>query len=60
MPIYQYKCDSCGAELEAIQKMSDDRLTICPKCDEPALIKQLTSGSFILKGSGWFGKSDNK
>lgn len=57
MPIYQYKCSNCGAEIEVVQKMSDEPLTICHNCNEPTLIKQLSAGSFILKGSGWFGKS---
>ena len=34
MPTYQYRCNNCGNELEIVQKMSDDSLTICPKCEK--------------------------
>ena len=54
MPIYQYKCTDCGHQLEALQKMSDPRLTDCPECQKPSLRKQLTAAAFKLKGSGWY------
>ena len=54
MPIYAYKCASCGATKDALQKMSDPPLTVCPSCGEPALQKQLTAAGFQLKGSGWY------
>jgi putative FmdB family regulatory protein len=54
MPIYQYKCTDCGHQLEALQKMSDPRLTDCPACQKPSLLKQLTAAAFKLKGSGWY------
>jgi putative FmdB family regulatory protein len=54
MPIYQYKCTDCGHQLEALQKMSDPRLTHCPECQKPSLRKQLTAAAFKLKGSGWY------
>ncbi|MFT4628965.1 MAG: putative FmdB family regulatory protein [Arenicella sp.] len=54
MPIYQYKCTDCGNQLEALQKMSDPRLTDCPACQKPSLRKQLTAAAFKLKGSGWY------
>ncbi|MFT5137764.1 MAG: putative FmdB family regulatory protein [Arenicella sp.] len=54
MPIYQYKCTDCGHQLEALQKMSDPRLTDCPACQKPSLRKQLTAAAFKLKGSGWY------
>ena len=54
MPIYQYQCADCGHALEALQKMSDPRLVDCPKCQAPALKKQLTSAAFKLKGTGWY------
>ena len=54
MPIYQYKCTDCGHQLEALQKMSDPRLTDCPACQKPNLRKQLTAAAFKLKGSGWY------
>ncbi|MFC1747319.1 FmdB family zinc ribbon protein [Pseudomonadota bacterium] len=54
MPIYEYKCDSCGHQLETIQKMSDPALTDCPECKEAQLKKLISAGAFQLKGSGWY------
>jgi putative FmdB family regulatory protein len=54
MPIYEYRCDACGHELEAMQKMSDAPLSECPKCGEKALKKQLSAAGFRLKGGGWY------
>ncbi len=50
MPIYEYKCDSCGHRMEAIQKMSDPVLKECPSCNESALVKLMSAGSFQMKG----------
>ena len=54
MPIYEYCCESCGHEFEAIQKMSDEPLVACPTCREPALKKRISAAAFRLKGSGWY------
>ena len=54
MPIYAYKCDSCGFAKDVLQKMSDAQLTQCPSCGAPAFKKQLTAAGFQLKGSGWY------
>jgi putative FmdB family regulatory protein len=54
MPIYAYKCDSCGHTKDVLQKMSDAPLTDCPACGAPAFKKQLTAAGFQLKGSGWY------
>lgn len=54
MPIYEYRCNSCGHELEAIQKFSDPVLTDCPACSEPALKKLISVAGFQLKGTGWY------
>ncbi|EGW53722.1 FmdB family zinc ribbon protein [Candidatus Endoriftia persephonae] len=54
MPIYEYRCEACGHELEALQKMSDALLTDCPECGQPALKKQLSAAGFRLKGGGWY------
>lgn len=63
MPIYEYKCDACGHEMEAMQKMADDPLTECPKCHKKALKKLVSATGFRLSGSGWYEtdfKSGNK
>ncbi|WP_298933876.1 FmdB family zinc ribbon protein [uncultured Ramlibacter sp.] len=54
MPIYAYKCSSCGHAKDVLQKMSDDPLTVCPACGAAAFSKQLTAAGFQLKGSGWY------
>ena len=54
MPIYAYKCDSCGHAKDVLQKMSDPLLTDCPACGASTFKKQLTAAGFQLKGSGWY------
>lgn len=54
MPIYAYKCESCGHSKDVLQKMSDAPLTDCPQCGAATFKKQLTSAGFQLKGSGWY------
>ncbi len=54
MPIYAYKCESCGFAKDVLQKMSDAQLTDCPSCGASAFRKQLTAAGFQLKGSGWY------
>jgi putative FmdB family regulatory protein len=54
MPIYAYKCESCGFAKDVLQKISDAPLQDCPTCGEPTFKKQLTAAGFQLKGSGWY------
>jgi len=54
MPIYAYRCQDCGHEVEILQKISDTPLTRCPACERPSLVKQVTAAGFHLKGSGWY------
>ena len=54
MPIYAYRCEACGHELDALQKISDPPLKDCPECGAAALAKQITAAAFRLKGSGWY------
>jgi len=63
MPIYEYRCESCGHELEVMQKLADAPLTDCPECEDAALRKKISAVGFRLKGSGWYEtdfKSGNK
>lgn len=63
MPIYEYQCQQCGHQLEALQKISDPPLSECPQCQEQALHKLVSAASFRLKGGGWYEtdfKSGNK
>jgi putative FmdB family regulatory protein len=54
MPIYAYKCTSCGYAKDVLQKVSDAPLTQCPQCEAVTFAKQLTAAGFQLRGSGWY------
>ena len=54
MPIYAYKCGSCGHAKDVLQKISDAPLTACPACGAEQFTKQITAAGFQLKGSGWY------
>ena len=54
MPIYEYRCSSCGHELEALQKLSEAPLSACPSCAKDTLVKLVSAAGFQLKGSGWY------
>ncbi len=54
MPIYEYRCDSCGHDLEVLQKISDAPRRDCPACNEPTLRKLVSAAGFRLKGTGWY------
>ena len=54
MPFYEYRCESCGHEMEALQKISDSPLVDCPECSQPALKKLISAVGFRLKGGGWY------
>lgn len=54
MPIYEYKCESCGHEMEVMQKMADEPLTECPQCHKKALKKLVSAAGFRLSGNGWY------
>ena len=59
MPIYGYRCESCGNEFEILQKMSDPALKTCPKCSG-ALRKMVYAAGVIYKGSGYYSTDYNK
>ncbi|MEM6576317.1 MAG: zinc ribbon domain-containing protein [Pseudomonadota bacterium] len=54
MPFYEYRCEECGHELEALQKISDEPLVDCPNCGASALRKLVSAAAFRLKGGGWY------
>ncbi len=54
MPIYEYRCSSCGHQQEYLQKLSDPQHTKCSQCGKEALTKMVTAAGFQLKGSGWY------
>ncbi|MQA97633.1 MAG: FmdB family transcriptional regulator, partial [Streptosporangiales bacterium] len=53
MPTYQYACTECGEQLEAVQKFSDDPLTVCPACNGK-LRKVFSAVGIVFKGSGFY------
>jgi putative FmdB family regulatory protein len=54
MPIYEYRCTSCGFQKEYLKKISDPVMTVCPECHQQTFSKMLTAAGFQLKGSGWY------
>ena len=54
MPIYEYRCASCGTTHEVLQKISEAPPTACPTCRAHALTKVVSAAGFHLKGSGWY------
>ena len=63
MPIYEYRCSSCGHQQEFLQKLSDPPHTRCTKCGAESFAKMVTAAGFQLKGGGWYAtdfKGDQK
>ena len=54
MPIYAYRCSTCGHAQDVLRKVSDPPLNVCPSCGAPTFVKQVTAAGFQLKGSGWY------
>src|SRR3954464_15368046 len=54
MPIYAYRCTTCGNAQDMLRKISDPPLNVCPACGAPTFVKQVTAAGFQLKGSGWY------
>jgi putative FmdB family regulatory protein len=55
MPTYEYECSACGHGFEALQSMTEPKLTKCPKCGKKKLQRLIGSGSgMIFKGSGFY------
>ena len=64
MPIYEFQCQACGAEIEVLQKISDPHITDCEACGKAKMRKKVTAAAFRLSGAGWyetdFKESDKK
>jgi putative FmdB family regulatory protein len=54
MPLYEYRCESCGHQFEVIQKFSDAPIEVCPNCKSGPVVKLLSSPAIQFKGSGWY------
>jgi putative FmdB family regulatory protein len=59
VPTYQYTCTDCGEPLEAVQKFSDDPLTVCPVCGGK-LRKVFSAVGIVFKGSGFYRNDSRK
>lgn len=56
MITYEYECSNCQHRWEAKQNISDPKLTTCPECHQETAQRLISSGTFVLKGQGWFNK----
>jgi len=54
MPIYEYRCTDCGHRLEALQRLADRPLHVCPAWGKESLTRLMSAVGFRLKGSGWY------
>ncbi|HVY92974.1 MAG TPA: zinc ribbon domain-containing protein [Bryobacteraceae bacterium] len=54
MPIYEYRCHSCGKKFEAMQKFSDEPLTVHPECGSGPVDRLISAPALQFKGSGWY------
>jgi putative FmdB family regulatory protein len=59
MPVYTYRCDSCGTQFERHQSFNDAPLKTCPECRKKSLRKVITPTRVIFKGSGFYA-TDNR
>jgi putative FmdB family regulatory protein len=53
MPIYEYKCQKCGKQFEALQGINDPDVKSCKFC-RGKVHKLISMTSFTLKGTGWY------
>lgn len=60
MPVYEYKCDACGHDLEVMQKMTEEPKKMCPQCHKRKLRRVLGAPAVIFKGTGWTPKSHSQ
>ena len=56
MPVYAYRCKTCGVKFERVQRFSDDPVSVCPECDEATVTRIIQPAGIIFKGSGWYVK----
>jgi putative FmdB family regulatory protein len=54
MPVYTYKCETCGIQFERQQSFTDQPLTRCPECNKKSLRKVYTPVGIVFKGSGFY------
>lgn len=54
MPVYTYRCESCGVQFERHQSFNDAPLKTCPECRKKSLRKVITPTKIVFKGSGFY------
>ena len=54
MPLFDYHCETCFHEFEALQAIGDEPMVVCPRCEASTLKKKPAAPAFTLKGSGWY------
>ena len=54
MPIYEYRCGTCGFQKEFLQRINDKPFTKCPECGKRTFNKLVSAAGFQLKGTGWY------
>jgi putative FmdB family regulatory protein len=59
MPIYAYRCESCGVHFERQQSFNDPPLKRCPECNKNSLVKVIGPVGVVFKGSGFY-STDNR
>ena len=59
MPVYTYRCESCGVQFERQQSYTDAPLKVCPECRKKSLKKVISPVRIVFKGSGFY-STDNK
>jgi len=53
VPLYEYRCTSCGHKFEKIQKFSDEPERVCPKC-QGELVRPMSAPALKFEGAGWY------
>lgn len=54
MPLYSYRCDNCGVQIERRQGFNDPQLKKCPECGENELRKLYSPVGILFKGPGFY------
>lgn len=55
MPTYSYRCSACNHTFDKVQRITEDAIKVCESCGAETASRLITSGNFVLKGSGWYG-----
>ena len=59
MPVYTYRCESCGVQFDRQQSYTDAPLKVCPECRKRSLKKVISPVRIVFKGSGFY-STDHK